>query len=32
MTFDLGAVTTCIGGDGDLPGFERYEDVVAGWS
>jgi acyl-CoA synthetase (AMP-forming)/AMP-acid ligase II len=30
MDGDLAAVTTRISVDGDLPGFERYDDVVAG--
>ena len=30
MEADLGAVTTRLSVGGDLPGFERYEDVVAG--
>jgi acyl-CoA synthetase (AMP-forming)/AMP-acid ligase II len=30
MDDDLGAVTTRIAVDGDLPGFERYDDVIAG--
>ncbi len=30
MVDDLGAITTRLAVDGDLPGFERYEDLVAG--
>jgi long-chain acyl-CoA synthetase len=30
MEGDLGKVTTRLAVDGDLPGFERYDDVVAG--